>query len=196
MLELFLDVDGVILDFEATFMDYLREAYIPDLPLGYRPKSWELEDDLLSGVDIQEAWDAFMASGRFAELALLADRTSFNRLSGQYPVHFVTNLPQDHYDQRMRNLTAHGLRFESLNMGGHYSFGIENYPNKAQVIERIRSKDRQVVFLDDHPQNCRDVRRSLPEAQVFLMERPHNQELPDEDWVRVKDWRDFVGRLG
>lgn len=195
MLELFLDVDGVILDFEATFMDFVRDTYLPDLPLGYRPKSWELEDDVLSSLDIQEAWDAFMTSGRFAQLQLLADKGSFNRLSARYPIHFVTNLPQEHYDQRMRNLSGHGLKFHSLNMGGHYSFGIKNYPSKAEVIDSIRDSQRQVVFLDDHPQNCRDVREGFPEAKVFLMERPHNMEFPDEGWVRVKDWGDFVAQL-
>ncbi|MDT8446727.1 MAG: hypothetical protein RRB13_07510 [bacterium] len=195
MFELFLDVDGVILDFEATFMDYIRDTLLPDLPLGYRPTSWELEDDALSSLDIQVTWDAFMASGRFNRLQLLADQNSFNQLSARFPVHFVTNLPQEQYAPRFDNLQHHGLNFVSLNMGGHYSFGIENYPSKAQVIEQIRDQNRQVVFLDDHPQNCRDVKTAFPQAQVYLMQRPHNQSLPDEDWERVLDWAEFVARL-
>ena len=44
-MELFLDVDGVILDFESSFMDFIRDNYLPDLPQGYMPKSWEMENE-------------------------------------------------------------------------------------------------------------------------------------------------------
>lgn len=195
MLELFLDVDGVILDFESTFMDFVREFYIPELPQNYLPKSWELKDDLLSQLDVDQTWNAFMGSGRFAQLNLLADKESFNRLGVTYPLHLVTNLPQEHYGQRVKNLTHHGLTYTSLNLGGHHSFGIKDYPSKAQVIQGLRDKNRQVFFLDDHPENCRQVKAAFPQARVFLMQRPHNEDLPDEDWERILDWQGFVAQV-
>ena len=195
MIELFLDVDGVILDFESTFMDYIREVWLPDLPVGYIPQSWELDDHALKSLDIEEVWEAFMASGRFNRLNMLADTESFNQLSKAYPVHLVTNLPEDQYDPRIDNLNFHGLKFESLNMGGHHSFDIPDYPSKSDVISKIRDQKRRPIFLDDHPENCKDVAAAIPEALVFMMERPHNLKTPDGPWTRVKDWPDFIAHI-
>ncbi|OGG96579.1 MAG: hypothetical protein A2508_05435 [Candidatus Lambdaproteobacteria bacterium RIFOXYD12_FULL_49_8] len=195
MLELFLDVDGVILDFESSFMDYIREVWLPDLPPDYQPRSWEMSDHALASLDIDEVWEAFMSSGRFNRLKLLADPASFNQLAQAYPLHLVTNLPQEQYGPRSENLEFHGLKFASLNMGGHHTFNIPNYPTKSAVIAKIRTPNRRPVFLDDHPVNCRDVAEAFPEALVFLMERPHNQNLESGPWIRVANWQAFVTRL-
>jgi len=194
-MEFFLDVDGVILDFESTFMDFVRQNYIADLPLGFVPTSWELDDGPLSKLDVDIAWDAFMASGQFGQLKLLADKHSFNHISEGSAVHLVTNLPEIHYQERIENLDKYGLKFSSLNMGGHHDFGIKDYPSKAQVIDKLRDASKQMIFLDDHPENCRVVKARFPEAQVFLMQRPHNLEIADELWVRVTSWLDFAERF-
>jgi len=194
-MEFFLDVDGVILDFESTFMEYVRDHYLPDLPSGFVPTSWDLDDGPLAKLDVDVAWDAFMASGQFGQLKLLADPKSFNQISGRSSVHLVTNLPEAHYQERIENLERYGLKFSSLNMGGHHDFGIKDYPSKAQVIDRIRDTSKGMVFLDDHPENCRVVKAQFPTAQVYLMQRPHNLNTPDEGWVRVLSWAEFAGEF-
>ena len=194
-MEFFLDVDGVILDFESTFMDFIRETYLPELPQGYLPTSWEMKDEALSKLDITEAWEGFMVSGRFEHLNLLADVVSFNQISSQSPVYLVTNLPEKHYSGRIANLAAHGLCFTSLHMGGHHDFGIEGYPTKPQVIERLRCQSKRLIFLDDHPENCRAVRSSFPTAEVYLMERSHNKGIQDEGWIRLQSWGEFAEKF-
>ena len=87
-MEFFLDVDGVILDFETSMIDFVRDNYLPDLPLGFVPKTWEMTSEFKT-LDIVEVWRNFIESERFTRLDLLVDAASFNRLSERYPVYFV-----------------------------------------------------------------------------------------------------------
>ncbi len=44
----------VILDFETAFVDFVRDVYIPDLPLDFSLKTWEMTEEF-KNLDIQEA---------------------------------------------------------------------------------------------------------------------------------------------
>ncbi len=192
-MQLFLDVDGVILDFEKAFMEYIRSTYHPELPPGYRPKTWEMHGEF-GDVDIEVAWEDFTSSEAFQQLELIADAKSFNALSAQFEVWLVTNLPDKLRASRLANLRAHGLKFKGLLLGGHHNFSILGYPTKSQVIRLLRHKNEELVFLDDHPVNCQDVAQHYPGAKVFLMTRPHNEkgEFP---FRRVANWEEFYAAL-
>ena len=193
-MEFFIDVDGVILDFETSFMNLLREDYVPDLPQGYYPESWEMSE--ISGVDIAEAWDRFVNSERMGNLDLLCERESFNQIAAQYPLHLVSNIPNQYFEKREENLNKHGLSYSALHLAGHEKFGAIDYPTKAQKIAKIRSQDKRLIFLDDNPSNCKEIREYFPESEVFLMHRPHNKKTADcSSWTRVKDWREFISQV-
>ncbi|MBT6615704.1 MAG: hypothetical protein HOB38_26660 [Deltaproteobacteria bacterium] len=190
-MEFFLDVDGVILDFETAFIDFVRDEYLPDLPADYVPKSWEMATEF-KNLDIVEVWGRFVASDRFARLDLLIDAESFNCLSEKHPVYLVTNLPESQYDNRKNNLDFHRLVYKDLFMAGHFNFGDESYPTKSSTIAKLHHNGEQIVFLDDHPKNCLDVKSVFGESSVFLMSRPHNKGIENNDWVRVEDWEEFL----
>lgn len=192
-MEFFLDVDGVILDFETSFVDFVREHYLPDLPQGYEPKSWEMTTEFET-LDILEVWRRFLGSEGFVRLNLLIDAASFNGVSDRYPVYLITNLPTSQYENRRKNLALHGLRYSGLSLAGHFNFGNEQYPTKSQAIADLHVPGEKLVFLDDHPQNCRDVGSAFKESEVYLMSRPHNLGIEDEDWIRVDSWEMFLER--
>jgi len=193
-MEFFLDIDGVILDFETGFMDFVRDEYLPDLPQGYIPQSWTMDDEFTS-LDIQEVWERFLNTDRFAQLNLLVDAESFNQLANQFPVHLITNIPNDYYMQRQKNLEFHGLKYTTMQLAGHWNFGDENYPTKSLAIANLHTPEKKLIFLDDHPINCQDIKQAFPESEVFLMSRPHNKESKAEDWIRVDSWRGFIDQL-
>jgi len=193
-MEFFLDVDGVVLDFESSLVDFVRDNYLPDLPADYVPKSWEMVDEFGS-LDIVEVWNRFLDSERFSRLDLLIDAGSFNQLSSRYPVYLVTNLPPSQFENREKNLALHGLNYRGMILAGHFSFNIDGYPTKAEAIGRLREQEERIIFLDDHPQNCRDVKAAFRQSEVFLMSRPHNLETLDEDWIRVEDWDGFLRQV-
>lgn len=193
-MELYLDVDGVILDFESSFIDFIRDEYINDLPLNYTLRSWEMAEEFRD-LDIVEVWERFVENDRFTNLALLVDPESFNDLSRRHPVFFVTNIANAQYRARQVNLERHKLNYSGLYLAGHFNFGDETYPSKSEIIRKIHRPGERIVFLDDHPKNCEDIRDSIPKSDVFLMDRPHNREVPDQSWTRVSDFTDFITRL-
>lgn len=193
-MEFFLDVDGVILDFESSLVDFVRENYLPDLPADYVPKSWEMKKEFGS-LDIIEVWNRFVDSERFSRLDLLIDAGSFNALSSRYPVYLITNLPPSQYDNRVKNMMQHGLNYAEMVLAGHFNFNDENYPTKSEAIRKLHVNGERIIFLDDHPQNCRDVKAAFEGSTVFLMSRPHNLEIVDEDWIRVENWDKFLRQV-
>jgi len=193
-MELFLDIDGVILDFEGSFLDYVRDNYLPELPNDYKPKRWEMSDEFKS-LDIADIWQQFVSTERFTQMNLLVDAESFNKLSAQYAVYLITNLPSDLYQGRKENLEMHNLKYQQLALAGHFDFGVDDYPTKSDMINRLRNRSEKIVFLDDHPANCEDVKTKFPESDVYLMHRPHNEDVEDQQWIRVKNWQDFVKKV-
>lgn len=192
-MEFFLDVDGVILDFESSFMDFVRDHYLPDLPQNYYPKSWEMNEEF-EELDIEEVWERFVNNNRFTQLDLLIEAESFNELSKNHPIYLITNLPHDQFISRQQNLDHHNLKYQGLHLAGHFNFGDEHYPVKSAVIAKLRDPEKRLIFLDDHPKNCQDVKNSFPESDVFLMSRPHNEKAVVEDWIRVDDWNEFLDK--
>jgi hypothetical protein len=193
-MEFFLDVDGVILDLETALVDFLRRHYLPDLPADYQPRNWALTEEF-GKLNIREAWDGFVGSEFFSSMPPLVSTETFNRLSSSYPVYLITNLTEAQRRSRLDNLRLHSLAFRELHMAGFFTFGLTNYPTKAEAIRRLRRADAKVIFLDDHPKNCRDILENVVDAEAYLMTRPHNQDLADEGWTRVTDWDDFLSRV-
>ncbi len=192
-MEFYLDVDGVILDFEAAFVDFVRDEYLPDLPLGFILQSWELANDF-NTLDIDEVWHNFMDSDQFTRLNLLVDTDSFNQLSEQHPVYLITNLAKPQYESRRKNLERYQLQYKELFLAGHHNFNDDSYPTKSTVISKLHRKGERMVFLDDHPRNCQEVKSAFGNSEVFLMSRPHNKGLEDSMWTRVDDWKDFLDK--
>ncbi|MCP4754353.1 MAG: hypothetical protein GY866_26000 [Proteobacteria bacterium] len=190
-MEFFFDVDGVILDFERSMVDFVRDAYIPELPEDYLPQSWEMNGEF-DNLDIVEVWERFIGSDRLSQLDSLVETDSFNDLAQRYPVYLITNLPNDQYLKRQKNLSMHNLKYTDMYFAGHYDYGLKDYPTKSAAIAKLHKSDKRLVFLDDHPKNCEEVRSSFPDSDVFLMDRPHNRKTEDADWIRVADWKDFL----
>ncbi len=188
-MQLFLDIDGVILDFEKGFMEFLRQVYHPELPPGYRPQTWTMANEF-KDVDIEVAWYDFVSRPVFTQLELIPEKALYDRLAARYEVHLVTNLPPRLYEPRLKNLLALGLSFHSLSLGGHHDFNLPAYPTKSAVIGSKRDKTKAMAFVDDHPINCQDVATAFPDALVILMNRPHNlsNNLP---YPRVDGWNEI-----
>jgi 5' nucleotidase, deoxy (Pyrimidine), cytosolic type C protein (NT5C) len=194
-MELFLDVDGVILDFESAIVDFVREEYINDLPLDYALQTWEIADEFKE-LDIEKVWHHFVSSDWFTKLNLLVDASSFNRIARRFSVNLITNIPETLFEARTTNLKLHGLEYDQLYMAGHFNFGDEAYPAKSEIIKKIHQPGKKIIFLDDHPKNCMDIKTNLPKSSVYLMSRPHNKGIENSIWTRVNNWNDFIEKIG
>ncbi|HJO45566.1 MAG: hypothetical protein QF560_15565 [SAR324 cluster bacterium] len=185
----FFDVDGVVLDFESSFIKVVSNYFQLEVPENYQTENWFFSD-LLTSEQVQEGWDYFLKCSEFENMPPLVDPHQFNRIFGAYPVHFVTNIPPDCLDRRQRNLKKIGYQFTSAHCAGFVQYDGHPPQTKADVIQNLLEDHEQFLFVDDHPDNCVNVHESFPEAEVWLMTRPHNQDFSHPVIRRALHWDD------
>jgi hypothetical protein len=186
-LRCFFDVDGVVLDFESSFIKVVSNYFQLDVPDDYQPENWFFSD-LLNLEQVQEGWEYFLKSPDFENMSPLVNPQQFNSIFGAYPVHFITNIPPDCLDRRQRNLEKVGYHFISVHCAGFVEYDGHPPQTKAMVIENLLEDDEHFLFVDDHPDNCVNVHENFPDAEVWLMSRPHNQEFSHPVIRRALHW--------
>ena len=63
------------------------------------------------------------------------------------------------------------------------------------VEQDLVQDGEQILFVDDHPRNCVDVKENFPEAWVWLMSRPFNQDFDHPTIQRAKHWEQVLQSL-
>ena len=99
----FFDVDGVVLDFESSFIKVVGDYFKLEVPENYQPGNWFFSD-LQTWEQGEEGWEYFLNCPDFENIPPLVDPERCNDIFGAYPVHFVTNIPPDCLEPRQRNL--------------------------------------------------------------------------------------------
>jgi FMN phosphatase YigB (HAD superfamily) len=194
-MQLFIDIDGVLLNFEGTFVRWLNREYDLGLPEDYEAESWDFEE-VLDRQRLQQGWLRFLESREAGALPPLVEPARFNALAREHRVHLVTNFPEPHMEKRLGNLAALGFSYETLHYCGLHAFRDLRPRSKAQVVEALRSQRGKALFVDDHPDNCLDVHRNCPEVEVWLMSRRFNRDFRHPVIRRTDGWEALFQRLG
>ncbi|MBC8257800.1 MAG: hypothetical protein H8E38_02190 [SAR324 cluster bacterium] len=187
----FFDVDGVLLDFEGGFIKAVKNYYQLDIPDDFQTDSFWFSD-LLTKEQVLEGWDQFLHSPEFEQLEPMVDPEDFNTKFGAYPVHFITNIPPDCLESRERNLRNAGFKFDSAHCAGFVNYDGHPAQTKADVIHNLQQEEKTIMFVDDHPENCLNVRETFPEAEIWLMSRPFNNDFKHPEIRRARDWNDVL----
>ena len=187
MYSCFFDVDGVMLDFDRGFTKTIKEYFKLDIDDDYIPKNFWFSD-LLTKEQVVEGWDYFIKSDEFERLKPIVDPEHFNAKFGAYPVHFITNIPPDCLDRRVKNLQNAGFKFKSAHCGGFINYEGKKSNTKAEVIQELLQENDSVIFVDDHPDNCKNVLESFPDAEIWLMSRAFNANFKHPEIRRANDW--------
>ena len=191
----FFDVDGVLLDFESGFTKTVKDYFKLDVADDFVSKSFWFSD-LLTKEQVMEGWDYFLQSSEFEELAPMLDPEQFNAAFGAYPVHFITNIPLDCLERRKNNLRNAGFKFDSVHCAGFIDYDGYSTQTKAEVIKELHQEEKTVMFVDDHPDNCLNVRESFPEAEIWLMSRPFNDDFEHPEIRRARNWAEVLEHSG
>ena len=191
----FFDVDGVLLDFEGGFTKTVKDYFKLDVADDFVSKSFWFSD-LLTKEQVMEGWDYFLQSSEFEELEPLVDPEQFNAAFGAYPVHFITNIPLDCLERRKKNLRNAGFKFDSAHCAGFIDYDGYSTQTKAEVIKELHQEEKTVMFVDDHPDNCLNVRESFPEAEIWLMSRPFNDDFEHPEIRRARNWTEVLEHSG
>ena len=187
----FFDVDGVMLDFDSGFTRTMKEYFKLDIDDNYVPESFWFSD-MLTKEQVVEGWDYFIKSNEFERLKPIVDPKHFNAKFGAYPVHFITNIPPDCLERRVKNLRNAGFKFKSAHCGGFINYEGKKSNTKAEVIQELLQENDSVIFVDDHPDNCKNVLESFPDAEIWLMSRPFNADFKHQRIRRANDWSEIL----
>lgn len=193
-MQLFLDIDGVLLNFEHAFVRFLNGERGLGLPADYETPTW-LFEDLFSPEEMHRCWLQFLDSDYAGRMPPLVEPQRFNALARGHEVHLLTNFPLPFMAKRERNLAALGLTYDTLHFCGLHQFDGQAPPSKAELVERLRVAEQPGLFMDDHPENCLDVLRHCPGVEVWLMTRRFNREFEHPRIARAHGWGPLFERL-
>lgn len=193
-MQFFLDIDGVLLNFEHAFTRWLNDRLGFQLPEDYQTPSWNF-DNLLSRDQIKEAWQSFLESDYCAQMPSLVDMDRFNALAREHAIHLLTNFPERHSEKRARNLEGLGFSYASLHYCGLYGYEGEKPRTKSELITELRNDDPDSIFIDDHPENCLDVLNNCKSVEVWVMSRRFNREFEHPRIRRANDWECLFNRV-
>ncbi|HUJ77346.1 MAG TPA: hypothetical protein VL359_20945 [bacterium] len=194
-MQLFVDIDGVLLDFERGFVRWLNNQHGMGLPQDYEPADWGFTD-VLDPEELQRRWMNYMASPEAGRMEALIDPGHFNALTRPHTVHLLTNFPLHHMDKRVENLALLGFAYQSLHHCGFIAFEDTPPQSKAQAIAELRRSHLPALFVDDHPHNCLDVVRNCPDVDVWLMSRRFNRTFDHPQVRRAEGWSSLLQHLG
>lgn len=194
-MQLFFDIDGVLLNFEHAFVAWMNVEYGMGLPSDYEAEDWDFTE-VLDSDELDRRWRRFLAVPEAAHMQPLIAPERFNALAQGHEVHLVTAFPLPHMEQRVQNLSNLGFVYQSLNHCGFLVFDDHTPKTKAQIISELRRHPESALFVDDHPDNCMDVVQNCRDVEVWLMSRRFNRNFEHPDVKRAKDWDHLLRRLG
>lgn len=194
-MQLFLDIDGVLLNFEHAFVRWLNRTCNLELPEDYEAESWDFEE-VLDKNTLMDAWHGFLESTGAASMLPLVPSSAINTLGQAHSVHLLTNFPLPHMEKRQANLAHAGFNYETLHYCGLHPYKDLQPKSKAIIIDELRKPEEPALFVDDHPDNCLDVHRNCPGVEVWLMSRRFNRDFEHPRIQRAKSWDCLMDRLG
>ncbi len=183
----FFDIDGVVLDFEKTFLLFLEGLGKIKLPKDYQPKKWVLRR-FVAEEDIHDYWKLFMQAEEISQMFPLVSAERFNAITAGFPVHFLTNFPSAVMHKREENMKELGFRYTTLHYAGLDTFDGITPPRKGEMVKQLLEEEGEGLFVDDRLDNCVDVFDENLGVEVCLMQRRKKPKSLHAGLSWVGDW--------
>ena len=186
--DLFLDVDGCILNFEYTYEPILKEEGL------------QLNDDDFKQWDILKtrgytrrqvyrlvvkAWE----SDNFENLPYIPGAKNFLKwASHKYNIIYNTTLPELYHEKRIKNLNKLGILDD---IDAHIQFA-KSHRDKSRIVG---SFNNGIAFIDDKPKNVSAVKEDWPNILSIWYNHDGLMNVYDYDpepdyeahsWLKVK----------
>ncbi|MDE2425735.1 MAG: hypothetical protein KGO96_07495 [Elusimicrobia bacterium] len=178
----YLDVDGILLDFNSYIISLYEEKYNYKFPKGYLPGSWGMTD-CIPGKEIAHWKDMVPEDWPSLLKSLPGARDFIEKLRDIEGVHIilVTALNQKKQIYRIKNLRELDIYYDEIFFTGYKQ-------SKANLIEELNDRfiDRysveKIIFVDDKLYNCVDVLNKFefyPKCKLFKVysiDMPYNDK--------------------
>jgi FMN phosphatase YigB (HAD superfamily) len=185
---LLIDVDGVLLDFNAFVKVHLAKAYGVKVPEDYVPSSWNMTDLAPKGME-NITWESVVPDDWPAQLVPFSKARHFlNKMRKKgYHIVMVTRIGQKRQIHRIENLIEHNLHFDEIYFSAHGQ-------SKRDIVATVlkRHKPNKWVFMDDKASTCAEVLElKHHNAKVYTLDFPFNsatkkQEIKDLIWLKTE----------
>lgn len=175
-----LDVDGVLADFNPSYIELLNMVSGRGEDPSYVPTEWSYEHLLgFTKADVAKAWDLIKSSDFWLSLKPLhaMDLGGFEASNDLY---FITTRPgQRAKVQTEAWLQVHlGVRCPTVIISG----------NKGPVAKGLGLD----IFVDDRPENLWSVKGSSPTTACYVINYPYNASVDPQVATRIDDLGDLI----
>jgi len=183
------DCDGVLLDWEKAFDQYMLDLGHAKISDGDRQYSigrrYGIGQD--HGRDLIRR---FNESARIGWLEPLRDAQHYIALLALqgWRLHCITSLTLDWHAQQLRRWNLQ--RLFGPDVIEHYVF-LDTGQDKNQALAQYQG--RSLLWIEDKIENC-EVGRDLGLC-ALLMDHEHNREPLGPDILRVRHWQDVYQRI-
>lgn len=186
-----IDGDGVMLDYNQAFKDHYEKIYNKTLILK-NPKAYQAVEacglDKMSEEDYKYFKNESAKLGMWENMPALPGALEFvNEISKYFKVWCLTSMPQEHEQDRLKNLQKLGFPIEKVIATSR----IGNENPKKKFIENLNP----VYFMDDLLQNFVDIDSKIKTKLIFLDWKSENS--PNKEYghinphITINNYEDF-----
>lgn len=174
-----IDGDGVMLDYNQAFKEHYEKIYQKTLTLK-NPKAYQAVDawgvDKMSEEEYKHFKNESAKLGMWENMPALPGSLEFvNEISKYFTVWCLTSMPQEHEQDRLKNLQKLGFPIEKVIATSR----IGNENPKKRFVEKLNA----AYFMDDLLQNFVDINSKLKTKLIFLDWRHENS--PNKKYAHI-----------
>jgi uncharacterized HAD superfamily protein len=187
------DIDGVLADFNTSFIALVKEVTGKDLfGPGYWPTTWDYPQSVgYTNEECSLAWNRIKTGGAFwRNLAPLSD----TRVLRQW--YFEADpVPLQ------REIGYHEFYFITSRMGKNVKLQTEEWLDEQMEVAGntvLISSEKGALckalkldfYVDDRAENIKDVETTSPSTQAYLINQPWNQHMSTK--IRINELSEFL----
>lgn len=189
-----LDLDDTIVgfvDFLCRLHNSLYDTSVTDSDV----TKWNFQDlDVVDargkrvlGEDLARTFAEYESHGLYASLPAIKDARFAIQLMQKlgYKIIIVTARKEEHRKQTVLNLIHQKIHHDELILSH----------DKPATIKELSKKYHIDAFVDDRSKNVLDVSQNCRIDQIFIINKAHNQDVIDEDIIRVNNLFETVRYL-
>lgn len=194
-----IDIDGVLADFTAAYIEVINGIYPGKIPPGYQPKDWWWTD-MLSKEETKAAWKVIDKSEGFWAM-LRPHQENINALRNFLRVYEGSGLDIYYVTSR----TTAGRKYTTLTQTKFWldKYGLNGANTSLVIVPEGGKVSKGDIYkslaieasVDDRDKNVREAMEDCPGHMAYLLDRSWNKSADSLDGWRVANLSRFLAKV-
>ena len=192
------DLDGVLLDFSIMFSKYCNKRFGERCPIVTDRTvvtDWDWEKWYhITKEEIKLVWKDIEASKNFWQKLPLINRHEFDALRTSFNKYDKKTNVVVYFITARSSSAGDNLHLQCINSLAQYHWKnpqIILSKEKGQIVKNLNIK----YFIDDKVENCIDAKKKNPECNVYIMDASYNKHLTDTNIKRTSSLYHFINDI-